>query len=269
MAETKAAPAGSYEDGGFARVSYDPVLARWAEAVLPHARAAVADPDNAHWHVCEGTWFVGVDALANGPDGAVGASGPLAGRAVDRLRDLHGPLPDLHPAQVSVIHPGYPRPRAGESDAAFGYRARRDAAHVDGVLAEGPERRRFVREPHAFILGLPLTEADAEAAPLVVWAGSHEIMRAAFREAFADVPPERWGEIDVTDIYGTARRRVFETCPRVPLPARPGEAVLVHRLALHGVAPWASGAGAGPDGRMIAYFRPLIAGGVSAWLAAP
>jgi len=42
----------------------------------------------------------------------------------------------------------------------------------------------------------------------------------------------------------------------------------VHRLALHGIAPWAEGATAGPDGRMIAYFRPE-AGGPAGWLGAP
>ncbi|MEM8752922.1 MAG: hypothetical protein AAGF90_08105, partial [Pseudomonadota bacterium] len=103
-------------------------------------------------------------------------------------------------------------------------------------------------------LGLPLNEAPAGAAPLVVWEGSHEVMRAALREAFGDAPPEAWPEIDVTDAYQAARRRCFETLRRVEVPARPGEAYLIHRLALHGVAPWA--AEAGPGRRAVAYFRP-------------
>ena len=36
------------------------------------------------------------------------------------------------PAQVSVCYPGYPMPREEESKAAFKYRLKRDAAHVDG-----------------------------------------------------------------------------------------------------------------------------------------
>ena len=180
-----------------------------------------------------------------------------------------GPVPPLHPAQVSVIYPGYPRPRAGEGEAAFGYRLRRDAAHVDGVRPEGAARRRFVLEPHSFILGLPLVPASERAAPLVVWEGSHEIMRAAFAAAFRDRPPEAWRTVDVTEIYQAARREVFESCTRVEVSAAPGEAYVVHRLALHGVAPWAEGEPAGPDGRMIAYFRPECPGGHAEWLQAP
>jgi len=40
-------------------------------------------------------------------------------------------------------------------------------------------------------------------------------------------------------------------------------------MTLHGVAPWSQNASAGPDGRMIAYFRPEMSGGVPAWLSAP
>ena len=54
------------------------------------------------------------------------------------------------------------------------------------------------------------------------------------------------------------RRRIFAECPRVAVIARPGEAYAIHRLALHGVAPWQEEAPAGPDGRMIAYFRPAL-----------
>jgi hypothetical protein len=35
--------------------------------------------------------------------------------------------------------------------------------------------------------------------------------------------------------------------------------VLVHRHAIHGVAPWAEGAKAAPEGRAIVYFRPEVA----------
>ncbi|MBE0554438.1 MAG: hypothetical protein IH625_12180, partial [Rhodobacteraceae bacterium] len=45
-------------------------------------------------------------------------------------------------------------------------------------------------------------------------------------------------------------------------------ATLMHRLCLHGVAPWADGAIAAPEGRVIAYFRPELAS-VADWLTAP
>lgn len=244
-------------------------LKDWAVHALKTARTVVTDPAMAHWHQCEGTWFVGVDALPNAADGRVGASAPLRRADLHPLGHITGPLPALHNAQLSVTYPGYPRPREGESDAAFRYRRNRDAAHVDGVLATGSARRRRVQEPHAFILGLPLTRADPEASPLVVWEGSHHIMRAAFTQVFEGYARDTWSEVDVTEAYQAARREVFETCRRVPVLAAPGSALVLHRLALHGVAPWEDGAKADPDGRMIAYFRPPMPGGVSAWLDLP
>ena len=76
-------------------------------------------------------------------------------------------------------------------------------------------------------------------------------------------------EHDVTDIYTKARRKVFDTCARVVVHAPPGAVILVHRLALHGVAPWQKGATADPAGRLIAYFRPQMPGGVKPWLELP
>jgi hypothetical protein len=257
-----------FQAQGWLTFAYDAELAGWTKHAVKAAQKAVADPANAHWHQCEGTWFVGVDALNNDPVGRVEGSRPLGGTAVGFIKTHFGPLPPLHRAQLSVIKPGYPRPRAGESDTAFGYRKNRDAAHVDGLLATGPTRRRKIREPHSFILGLPLTKVSDDAAPLVVWQGSHHVMRAAFQSALADHAPATWSEVDVTEVYQSARRVVFETCRRVTLPVQPGQATLLHRLALHGVAPWSCGASAGKDGRMIAYFRPEMTA-VKDWLDAP
>lgn len=257
-----------FQAQGWLGFAYDADLAKWARHALLAGQKAVTDPANAHWHQCEGTWFVGVDALANDAVGRVAGSQPLDGPAIDFIRTHIGAMPALHRAQLSVISPGYPRPRTGESDVAFGYRQRRDAAHVDGLLATGPDRRRKIREPHSFILGLPLTKTSVDAAPLVVWQGSHHIMRKAFTKALADHDPATWPDVDITDAYTSARRTVFETCPRLTLPARPGEATLLHRLTLHGVAPWADSATADKDGRMIAYFRPQMAN-ITDWLTAP
>jgi len=238
------------------RFGPDPVLAEWVEAARPVAMGIAGDPEmQARWLRCGGTWFAGVNVLPNDADGAVEEAGvpALSGAAVDFVRDALGLAPEAWDrAQVSVCHPGYPRPWEGESEAAFGYRLRRDAAHVDGLLRDDA-RRRCIGETHAFLLGLPLTEAHPDAAPFVVWEGSHEIMRRALRERLAGVPAGHWSEADVTDAYWAARREAFETCPRVAIRARPGEAYVCHRLLLHGVAPWTA-----PEGppRAIAYFRP-------------
>lgn len=246
-------------DGGWRQIGPDPAIARWAGAARGPALAALAA--SAAPLRCGGTWAVGLDLLPNDADGTVGGV-PLPW-AVLGLAPVA-----LHRAQLSAVYPGYPRPSEAESATAFGYRLRRDAAHLDGLLAEGPDRRRRVAEPHGWILGLPLTEADAGAAPLVVWEGSHHLMRAALLRALDGHPPGDWGRVDVTDAYVAARREVFRLCRRVELPARPGTATLMHRLCLHGVAPWAEGATAAPEGRVIAYFRPELAS-VADWLTAP
>ncbi len=243
--------------GGWRRTGPDPQIAAWAAGALPVASRAVAD-SREEWR-CGGTWFVGVDALPNGPDGAMGGVA-LPWAALDLA-----PAP-LHRAQVSVVKPGYPRPWKGEDATAFGFRLRRDAAHLDGLLPVGPDKRRIVKEPHAWILGLPLNVCGAGASPLVVWEGSHVLISAALRAAFAGHPAAEWGNVDVTDAYRAARAEVFRTCPRVELPVRPGEATLLHRHLIHGVAPWKEGAEAPEEGRIIAYFRPLMAT-VSDWLA--
>ena len=252
---------------GYAVFPPEPAVAAWSREALKHARRALKDPAFAHWYECENTWFVGLDALDNDPVGRVGGSAPLSGQAVEFVASTCGGWPSLHKAQISGVFPGYPKPRASESDAAFRYRKLRFAAHVDGVIGRGNPKRRFVEEPHAFILGLPLTQADEKAAPLVVWEGSHEIMQAAFRSAFSAFKGDP-GQLDVTDIYTATRAEVFETCRPKPLATPPGGAIVLHRFAVHGVAPWLPGAQAAPDGRLIAYFRPPMQGGARAWAAA-
>jgi hypothetical protein len=236
------------------RIGPHPAIRAWAEAASAAALDVLAASPEP-WR-CGGTWFVGVDALPNGSDGEI-----------DGIPFPWGALPlasePLHPAQLSVIRPGYPRPSTEETPAAFAYRRDRDAAHLDGLLPTGPEKRRMVKEPHAWILGLPLN--DSTASPLTVWEGSHEVLRAALLDALTPHPPETWGEIDITDAYQAARRTVFATCRRIELPVRPGEATLLHRLALHGVAAWKPEDTAPPEGRMIAYLRPLLPS-VETWL---
>nr|WP_298913514.1 hypothetical protein [uncultured Roseobacter sp.] len=256
-------------DRGWGAFPPERVVREWAQHALKYARRAVAAPENSHLLQCDGTWFVGLDALENDAVGRVGDSPPLAGRAVDFATRHCGGWPTLHRAQISVTYPGYPRARAGESAAAFRYRVDRDAAHVDGIIGLGTPKRRFVKEPHAFVLGLPLSQADVGAAPLVVWEGSHKIIQAAMQRAFEGYAEADLSDVDVTEIYQNARREAFERCARVQVHGEPGSAYLIHRLALHGVAPWAAGATASADGRMIAYFRPELVGGVAQWAHLP
>lgn len=257
---------GDFFENGVAVYDTVPEVARWAKAALGLSHEALLDADILDkWLVCQGTWFVGVDALPTGPQGQAGDV-PLGGPVVDDLGAYAGDLSPLHPAQLSVVYPGYPKPREGESEAAFRYRANRDAAHVDGLHATGPKRRRHLGEYHAYILGLPLNLCESGASPLVVWQGSHRIFQDMFRERLGDLPPNEWPSVDFTDIYQQTRKRVFDECERVEVIAQPGQAVVMHRMVLHGVAPWT--AGDNPLGRRIAYFRPVF-GDQQSWLETP
>lgn len=259
---------GEFLERGFLTFPAEEALLRWTAAARPAAETVASDPAQAHWLRCGGTWFVGVDALPNDTQGRVGGGPALTGAAMDFIRDALGLTLPLHRAQVSICYPGYPRPSEGESEAAFNFRLRRDAAHVDGLLAEGAEKRRYLREPHAYVLGIALTEQSAGAAPLTVWEGSHRLMGETFAGVFRDLAPGDWREADLTAAYQEARRTAFAQCRRIELPAMPGEAVLLHRHLLHGVAPWAEGAAAADAGRMIAYFRPQFSS-LADWLSAP
>lgn len=240
----------------------------WVAAVQPTALAAIGDHGaRARWLRHAGTWFAGVDLLPNDAAGRVAGGPPLAGAARAAARAVAGDLA-LHRGQISVTYPGYPGRDATESEAAHRYRRLHDAAHLDGLLPEGPQKRRHLREAHAYILGVALSGAGAGAAPLVVYEGSHQVMRACFAEAFAGLPPETWGDRDVTEAYQAARRTCLARCKRVEIVLGQGESVLLHRMALHGIAPWAAGADAGPDGRIMAYFRPVLPI-VPDWLALP
>lgn len=256
-------------ENGWCQFKYDANLAHWVSQALPYAREAIAAPENSQWLRCGGTWHAGVHVLPNGTDGSVDSSVKLQARAVSFIHQSMGlEAIEWDRAQVSVCYPGYPQPMESESEAAFVYRRDRDAAHVDGLLPEGPNRRRHLREYHGFILGIPMVEYSKAASPPVVWQGSHEIVRQTFVRAFEGLAASEWGELDVTEIYHDCRRAIFKSCARVEIQAKPGQAYLVHRLALHGIAPWQPGADATGDGRMVCYFRPET-GGPRAWLFNP
>jgi hypothetical protein len=93
------------------------------------------------------------------------------------------------------------------------------------------------------------------------------MIRAVFAQAFDGVPEAEWHEIDMTDIY-KASARGLRDLPEARGTAAPGQCVLVHRHAIHGVAPVGRGRRAAPDGRAIVYFRPGIAR-FEDWLTLP
>lgn len=254
---------------GWMHFKFDPGLLKWVDHALPHAKKTVASPDNAQWLRCDGTWFVGVNVLNNDAQGRIGNSDPLRCAAISFLEHNFGATGlELDKAQISVCYPNYPQPGVSESVSSHHYRLHRDGAHVDGLLAVGPDRRRYLREHHAFVLGIPMTEFSTDAAPPVVWESSHEMVRAAFKELFANIHHNQWQKVDATRQYHALRREIFERCNRKKIQLKRGECLLVHRMALHGIAPWSETASAGPDGRMICYFRPQFTHPKD-WLCAP
>lgn len=246
---------------GFVVFNPDRAVADWAKTAIINIKNDIQPIDDKSKSVRHGgTWFPGIDALGNAQDGSIdGIHLKGAWRAL---------VPDLplHPAQVSIIYRGYPRQDDDESDASHRYRITRFAAHVDGVLPVGPKRRRYAREYHAYILAIPLNLAPV--APTIVWRGSHRIMQAAFTNVIGRENPKF---VDITDAYHAARRVVFDTCEPVPLSMKTGQSALIHRLALHGTAPWPDDTAGPKEGRMIAFFRPELSelDAAQAWLTAP
>lgn len=248
-------------------IPFDAELLGWAETARPHVDGALRNPQHAAWHRHGGTWFVGVHALDNGADGALGST-PFPPALLAAIRtSTEGAEIAWDRGQISVCFPGYPQPSPVESDAAHRFRIQRDAAHVDGLHGEGPQRRRHLREYHQFILGIPIDGVQPGMAPFVVWEGSHLRFQAMFRKALDCLPAAAWGDIDLTDSYHATRREAFAACRRVEVTARPGEAYVVHRFALHGMAAWTAPPSDGLR-RAIVYFRPETEDR-EAWLRGP
>ncbi len=256
---------------GWARFSFDPLLARWGDSVRSAALETRFGDSQGQWLRSGGTWFAGVNALPNDATGAIAGGPALAGAAVDFVRNdlgLASASVAFDPAQVSICYPGYPQRSPGESASAFGYRVHKCAAHIDGVLPEGDKRRRHLRGHHQFILGIPLTPVDEGSSPLVVWEGSHHLVRQTLRQCYDDLPGSAWGNVDVTEVYWQLRDRIFAECEPVAVVAEPGQSYVIHRLALHGIAPWRGPATESSDARVVCYFRPETTS-PQAWLRAP
>ncbi|MBT2132513.1 hypothetical protein [Aliiroseovarius lamellibrachiae] len=254
---------------GWARFPTEKSIEHWVAQVREHALAATEDPhQQTHWLRAGGTWFVGVNALENDGEGRVENGPAIGGQLFEFIDETYG-WHALDKGQISITYPGYPKQDKDESDAAHRFRKNRDAAHLDGVKPELSNGRRCVDETHGYVIGIPLNFTSEDASPLVVWEGSHHVMRRAMLTAFYGVAPKDMRRHDITEAYVNARKKVFESCPRRVVHATPGEAYLMHRFTLHGVAPWGAKAVAPPEGRMVAYFRPDLPGGVKDWLSLP
>ncbi len=230
---------------------------RWADAAASYADTILSDPRTlAQQDLRHGkTWMVGLDAIPNLADGSLNGV-PLKGPWKNHVP---AQLP-LHRAQLSVVFPGYPQQDNTQSAANHRFRVNRSAAHMDGLIPEGPNNQRYARELHAYILGIALnTNPDS---PTVYWPGSHLILHKAIQEACRNKPLQ---ETNLTETYHTARKLIFDTCDCVPVPTIKGGSVLLHRFTLHGTAKWTSNNKAH---RAIAFFRPEVADPAT-WLTDP
>ena len=258
----------SLSDKGYRVFERDPRIAEWVRAAYPVAYDISRDPQHvSDWLRHGGTWFAGVNVFPNDMSGTWPDGPNLEGAVIDAARALCPFEIAWDAAQISIPYKGYPKRDPTESDANHRFRKTRDAAHLDGLRPIGPGRRRFMLEYHACILGLPLNEALAEAAPLVVWEGSHEIIRDWLTQKIGSVDPADWKKVDLTESYATIRKHVFATCPRVTVTVPCGASYLVHRFAIHGLAPWPETVNGPEEGRMIAYFRPHWRSKLESWLS--
>jgi len=245
-----------FEHKGWVKFKFDERVVRWANAANLKITSKLKNKEIFDNNLtCQGTWFVGVDALENDTDGALGEislSGPF--ESLMKHTETRG----LHAAQVSIIFEGYPKPRDQESESSFNFRLKRDAAHVDGLIADFPGGPRKLKEPHAYVLGIPLNQAPKGASPVVVWEGSHHLISKAFKRFFMNKNPEEWADLDVREVYKQTRKSIFEKCKRRVLHANLGECYMIHRLCLHGISTWDSEIKNFNEGRKIAYFRPEL-----------
>jgi len=246
----------SYNNNGWCVFKHDQHVENWVSQTLPAARQAISAPQNQQWLRHGGTWFAGVNVLENDRSGKTLNGIALTGNVISFIQETITKAPvNLDRGQLSVCYPGYPKQSSDESDAAHGYRLRCDAAHVDGLLKE-TNQQRYCREYHDYILAIPMSNFSADAAPFVVWSGSHKLVQSAFQEYLNKISTELWSNTAITECYTNVRKRIFNECERIEIALKPGEAFVGHRLLLHGTRPWHASARADQEGRLICFFRP-------------
>ena len=237
----------------------DEALSSWVCQAKKNVRRAMdlKDLKNNQFR-SNGTWFVGANFLKNDVAGKLD-NVALDGEAFKAITERYGRIFNYwDEAQVSICYEGYPKMSQIDTEASFNYKKNRFGAHVDGILPVGKAKRRYAKEYHSFIFGIPLVSYNEFAAPLVVWEGSHHIIRTYLAKKLLKIPINLWKDEDITEVYHEARREAFFQCKIKIIVAPVGASYILHRLSLHGIMPWEK-TGCSEDGRrMIAYFRPIL-----------
>ena len=75
-----------FEEKGWIKFPLDAQIARWVAQAAKSADRVLSDPEmRGEWLQCEGTWFVGVDALPSDETGAIEGV-PLRGEVIEWLK---------------------------------------------------------------------------------------------------------------------------------------------------------------------------------------
>ena len=215
------------------------------------------------------TWFTGINFLDNGPNGDINGK-PFSSEIWFEISEKFGSeVKYWDAAQVSICWKGYPIKDSLESENSFRYRLKRYSSHLDGLIPVGQKKRRFAKEFHAFILGIPLLNNSVDAAPLVVWEGSHIIFRDIFRRVYSGLSESEISALDVTEIYHKYRKEVFSSCCTRKVVPYKNQPYILDRHLLHGVVPWKEDINSSSipyednalrlnpmTGRIVTYFRP-------------
>ena len=243
---------------------------RWIEATKENIRYKFWQKEYEDSEFRSGsTWFAGINFLDNEARGDVNGVS-FSPRLWSQIIGNFGVgINYWDTAQVSICWEGYPKKDPAETEKAFKYRLEKYASHVDGLIPIGSARRRFAKEFHAFILGIPIINSGVNSAPLMVWEGSHKIFRTMFRKVYSGLSESEISDLDVTDIYQKYRRKAFSTCPVRKVFSNNNQPYILDRHLLHGVGPWNAGI-CDPlllhrdnlfrldpmFGRIVVYFRP-------------
>ena len=240
----------SFFERGWVRFPFDPEIATWVGAARAPAVQTLDDPELRRlWLRCGGTWFAGVNALPNTADGALPehAVPPLGGRAIEfiarhlglvRIRMGQGAGLDLFSRLSATLR------RGKRGRIWFSIAPRRCACRRVAPVRSGPPKN-TQRNPWVH----PWPSADRCTRQRCADGGLRRLATKSCAGRFQNawrVSRRGTGRRKMwTEAYVSARRQCFERCPRVTIPARLGEVYLVHRLCLHGVAPWPVGAADG------------------------
>ncbi len=243
---------------GWHRLAANAALLNWSQAHLPAAQACMQATQNLQWWRYQDTWFAGVNALDNDKLGAVANNPSLPKSLLTSLANYcESPIKPLDQGQISAIFPSYPQIDPQQSTAANRFRQEHFAAHLDGLVPLGTQRRRHLTEQHSFILGISLTEHPPAAAPIMVWPGSHQRIQQWLINTLEGMPPNQWQEVDLTYAYQTLRHQILHDTQPQALHLAKGEAYVLHRHIIHGMGHWPEDLEDGhQQGRIIAYFRP-------------